>query len=146
MDFQVDATIAFPRDVVFRAYRDELERLATHIPDVRAFEQQERSEFGARTSIVNVWHGGGDIPSFARVFLTLLSKTFASREALEAPAGRVRLVAERTTRQPPRDHAGHGEAKGSEGIAKVSFRPRVRADAFYGRILPRGEKRGLVPR
>jgi hypothetical protein len=41
MKIEADARIAFPRDVAFRAYRDELPALVPHLPNVSAIEVKE---------------------------------------------------------------------------------------------------------
>lgn len=70
MDLSAEATIQQPRDAVFRVYRDELARLLPYLPNVRNIEVQSRSAQGDRISMVNVWHGGGDIPAAVRKFLS----------------------------------------------------------------------------
>jgi hypothetical protein len=63
---EADAVIPFPRDVVFRAYRDELPQVAAFIPNVRSIEVRSRTEEGSAVKLHNVWHGGGDIPAAVR--------------------------------------------------------------------------------
>ncbi len=71
MELRADATILFPRDVVYQAYRDDLVGLVEHMPNIRQIEEKEREpQSDAITKIVNVWHGGGDLPAAARVVLT----------------------------------------------------------------------------
>ncbi len=65
-----DSTLPFPRDVVFRAYRDHLVELVEFLPNIRAIEQISREEEGATTKLVNVWHGGGEVPAAARMVLS----------------------------------------------------------------------------
>lgn len=66
---EADAVLAFPRERVFAAYRDELPALVTHLPNVTRIEVREREETPAGVRLVNVWHGGGEIPAAARAFL-----------------------------------------------------------------------------
>ena len=69
MDLRADARIPFPRKVVFAAYRDHIVELLPYLPNVRGIDVQSRSEEGPVTKMVNVWHGGGDIPSTIRAAL-----------------------------------------------------------------------------
>jgi hypothetical protein len=70
MDLNADATLSFPREVVFAAYRDDLLKLLPYLPNVRGIDVVSRDDTGAITKLVNVWHGGGDLPSAARAFLS----------------------------------------------------------------------------
>jgi hypothetical protein len=70
MDLRADAVIPFPRDVVFAAYRDDLHHVLEFLPNVRGIEVKSRKDDGARSDIVNVWHGGGEIPAAARAVLS----------------------------------------------------------------------------
>ncbi len=69
MKLSADSTVPFPLDLVFRTYRDELQRLVAFLPEIRRVETLERTEMGNVVRLVNVWHGGGDIPAPARVFV-----------------------------------------------------------------------------
>ena len=66
MRIEADVVIPFPREAVFRAYRDELPQIAAFIPNVRSIEVRARSEEGSIVTLHNVWHGGGDIPAAVR--------------------------------------------------------------------------------
>jgi hypothetical protein len=70
MDLYVDAHIPFPRDVVFKAYRDDLTKLLPYLPNVRSIEVKSRQENGARVETVLIWHGGGEIPGALRAVLS----------------------------------------------------------------------------
>lgn len=70
MELRTEATIDQPRDVVFRAYRDELPDLISYLPNVRRIEVKSRTDEGPIAKLVNVWHGGGDIPAALRAFLS----------------------------------------------------------------------------
>lgn len=61
--------LSFPRDVVFRAYRDRLPEVVPFLPNVRSIDVTERHEDGPRTSLLNVWHAKGEIPPVAQKFL-----------------------------------------------------------------------------
>lgn len=69
MKLEADATLPFPRERVFAAYRDELPELVVHLPNVTRIEVREREETPEGVRLVNVWHGGGEIPAAARAFL-----------------------------------------------------------------------------
>jgi hypothetical protein len=66
---EADSVIPFPRDVVFRAYRDDLTKVVEFLPNVRAIEIVSRKDEGATTTLHNVWHGGGDVPAALRAFV-----------------------------------------------------------------------------
>jgi hypothetical protein len=69
MDLRADARIPFPRNVVFAAYRDQITELLPYLPNVRSIEVQSRIEEAPLVQMVNVWHGGGDVPSAVRAVL-----------------------------------------------------------------------------
>lgn len=70
MELSSDARIPFPRDVVFAAYRDDLVKLLPYLPNVRRIEVKSRKDDGPRSDLVNIWHGGGEIPAAARAVLS----------------------------------------------------------------------------
>lgn len=70
MELSCDARIPFPRDVVFAAYRDDLVKLLPYLPNVRKIEIKSRRDDGPRSELVNIWHGGGEIPAAARAVLS----------------------------------------------------------------------------
>lgn len=70
MRISADARIPFPRPLVFATYRDELANLVPYLPNVRAIEVKSRSDDGAVVKMLNVWHGGGEIPAAARAFVS----------------------------------------------------------------------------
>ena len=70
MKLEADAHIPFERLAVFRAYRDRLTDLLPFLPNVRGIEQRERNDNGPIASVVNTWHGGGEIPEAARAILS----------------------------------------------------------------------------
>jgi hypothetical protein len=70
MELRADATIPFPRPMVFAAYRDNLMELLPYLPNVRGIEIKSREEKDGKVSFVNVWSGGGDIPAAARAFVS----------------------------------------------------------------------------
>jgi hypothetical protein len=70
MKLEADARIPFDRVAVFRAYRDHLIDLLPFLPNVRGIEVKLRTDAGAVSRIVNVWHGGGEIPAAARAIVS----------------------------------------------------------------------------
>jgi hypothetical protein len=70
MKLSADATLPFPRPVVFATYRDHLVDLVEFLPNIRRIEEQRRDTDGNKTKILNVWHGGGEIPAAARAVLS----------------------------------------------------------------------------
>jgi hypothetical protein len=62
MKLETDSIVAFPREQVYRAYRDELGSLVEHLPNVRSIDTSSREENGSVLRLVNVWVGGGAIP------------------------------------------------------------------------------------
>lgn len=63
MRIEADSVLPFPRERVFRAYRDELPDFTSYLPNVRQIEVKSRKEDGGLVELHNVWHGGGEIPA-----------------------------------------------------------------------------------
>ena len=70
MELRTEATINHPRDEVFRVYRDMLPDLVPYLPNVRGIDVKSRVEKGNVVEMVNVWHGGGDVPAAVRAILS----------------------------------------------------------------------------
>lgn len=70
MELRADARLAFPRPIVFLAYRDKLAEMLPYLPNVRRIEVVDRTERDGTVTLHNVWHGGGEIPAAARAFLS----------------------------------------------------------------------------
>jgi hypothetical protein len=70
MELRADAHIPFPRDVVFAAYRDDITKVLAYLPNVRNIEVKSRKDEGTVSELVNIWHGGGEIPAAARAVLS----------------------------------------------------------------------------
>lgn len=70
MQISCDAIIRFPRQKVWETYRDRLTDLLPYLPNIRGIEIKERKEEGGVIKLVNVWRGGGDVPTVARAFLS----------------------------------------------------------------------------
>jgi hypothetical protein len=70
MELRADVAIPFSRDVVLAAYRDDITKVLAYLPNVRNIEVKSRKDDGPVAELVNVWHGGGEIPAAARAFLS----------------------------------------------------------------------------
>jgi hypothetical protein len=70
---EADVHLSFPRDVAFRAYRDELPNLLPYLPNVRSIEVKEREEspggVATRTRLLNLWRAKADIPAVAQALV-----------------------------------------------------------------------------
>ena len=67
MRIEADSVVPFPRPRVFAAYRDDMRDFVKLLPNLRGIEMKEREEKEPGvTRILNVWHGGGDIPAAVR--------------------------------------------------------------------------------
>jgi hypothetical protein len=70
MELRADTRIAFPRPLVFSAYRDKLSDLVEYLPNIRRIEVMQRKDDGHIVELTNIWHGGGDVPAVARAFVS----------------------------------------------------------------------------
>lgn len=70
MQLRADAKLPFSRPEVFAAYRDKLVDLLPFLPNVRKIDVKSRDESGTIVKLLNVWHGGGEIPAAARAVLS----------------------------------------------------------------------------
>ena len=85
MELRADAHVPFERDLVFETYRDRLPELVEFMPNVRRIEVKSREEKGGVVEVVNVWHGGGEIPAAARVVLTESMLSWTDYATWDAP-------------------------------------------------------------
>jgi len=69
MRIEADAVIDFPRDAVFRAYRDELPAIVEGLPRVKEIVVEKRTEDGPLTQITNLWKGSARVPASAEKVL-----------------------------------------------------------------------------
>lgn len=70
MKLRAESTLRFPRALVFATYRDRLVELVPYLPNIRRIEVSSRVEESSVVRLVNVWHGGGEIPAVARAVLS----------------------------------------------------------------------------
>jgi hypothetical protein len=73
MKLEADARISFPRELVFKTYRDRLPELVPHLPDVQSIKVLEREEApGGKTGVtrlLNLWIGKAEIPKLAQAVI-----------------------------------------------------------------------------
>jgi hypothetical protein len=69
MDILAEVTLPYPRERVFITYRDRLEELIPFLPNLRGLEITKREARGDELYQVNLFKGGGEIPSAARSVL-----------------------------------------------------------------------------
>ncbi len=137
MDLSVDASYAFPRAVVFEAYRDHLVELLPYLPNVRSIEVRSREEKGAVVDLVNVWHGGGEIPAAARAILRESMLSWTDRATWDAEA----LTCE--WRVEPHSFADAVTCHGrhtfveADGGTRLEMRGILRIDAAKVKAVPR---------
>lgn len=70
MELSADATMPFPRSLVYAAYRDDMLNLVPYLPNIRRIEVRKREQEGTLVRLLNIWHGGGEIPKVARAFIS----------------------------------------------------------------------------
>jgi len=70
MFISVDTRIPFDRALVYATYRDHLIDVVPYLENVRGIEVKSRRVENGQISLVNEWHGGGDIPAAARAILS----------------------------------------------------------------------------
>ena len=63
MDIIAEARVPFSREAVFACYRDKMAELLPFLPNVRKIDVKSREEQGSVVRLVNIWHGGGEIPA-----------------------------------------------------------------------------------
>jgi hypothetical protein len=70
MRLDVSTDLAFPREQVFKTYRDKLVELVPYLPNIRGIAVVTRADDGPKSKMLNRWKGGGDIPALVRKFLS----------------------------------------------------------------------------
>jgi hypothetical protein len=70
MIISANTRINFPRSLVYATYRDKLKELVPYMSNVRDIQVTSRRQEGEKIYTINEWHGGGEIPSVARAFLS----------------------------------------------------------------------------
>lgn len=65
MEIRSESRISYPRDQVYRAYRDRLADIAGYIPDVQQIKVHSRKEEGGVVKLHNEWIAEREIPAVA---------------------------------------------------------------------------------
>lgn len=66
MKVEADTYIDFPRELVFRTYRDRLTELVPHLPNIRLITVESRVDEGDIVRLLNRWEANADVPKVAR--------------------------------------------------------------------------------
>jgi hypothetical protein len=66
MKIHASTRVPFPREMVFRTYRDRLVDCQPYLPNVKSIEVKQRADDGAITRLFNVWRARGEIPKIAQ--------------------------------------------------------------------------------
>lgn len=140
MEIRCDAIIPFPRPLVYATYRDKLTDLLPYLPNIRDIEVKERKEQDGEVHLVNIWHGGGEIPSIARAFVSesMLSwtdlatwheKDFTTDWKVEPHSFREAVTSQGTNRYTENDGKTRLEIRGDLSIdgKKIKGVPRLLA-------------------
>jgi hypothetical protein len=69
MEILASSFIRHPRERVFRAYRDELPKIAAYMPNVKQVVVESRAESPGVVAMHNVWYGKGEMPKVAQSVL-----------------------------------------------------------------------------
>jgi hypothetical protein len=69
MEIRSESRIKYPRDQVYRAYRDRLPEIAKYIPDIKEIVVKRRDESADRVKLHNEWIADREIPGFAQAIL-----------------------------------------------------------------------------
>ncbi|MFN7135537.1 MAG: hypothetical protein ACK4N5_25925, partial [Myxococcales bacterium] len=69
MELKAQTRLDFPRDLVFRTYRDKLPELTAYLPNVSSIVVKDRRDDGPRTKLVNLWTAKTEIPAAAQKFV-----------------------------------------------------------------------------
>lgn len=66
MRIEADAVIDHSREVVFRAYRDQMPMLVERLPKIKQLEVESREQIShSEVKLVNIWYGSAKIPAIA---------------------------------------------------------------------------------
>jgi hypothetical protein len=72
MKIEADSRIPYPRERVYREYRDSLVKLVPYLPNIQEITVKEREENSGgpgRTRMLNIWRAQGDIPKAAQTII-----------------------------------------------------------------------------
>lgn len=70
MKLYSEDTVAFPREDVYKAQRDDMVKLAAHLPNIDRIEILEREEIDGGVRLLNLWKAApGEVPRVIRPFV-----------------------------------------------------------------------------
>jgi hypothetical protein len=69
MELKAETRVSFPRELVFRTYRDNLPDTVPFLPNVESIKVEERKEEDGHVKLLNIWSAKTDIPSVAKKFV-----------------------------------------------------------------------------
>jgi len=69
MRAEVSVNIAFSRERVFRAYRDELPKLVGGLENVKEISVTSRTEDASVVKLASLWRANAEVPSMAKRFV-----------------------------------------------------------------------------
>jgi hypothetical protein len=69
MELTAQTQVPFPRELVYRTYRDRLPEVVPYLPNVSSIVVRQRTEREGRIDLLNIWTARADVPSMARKFL-----------------------------------------------------------------------------
>ncbi len=140
MEIRCDAVIPFPRPLVYSTYRDKLTELLPYLPNIRGIEIKERRDEGSVVHFINVWHGGGELPTIARAFVsnsmlswndlaTWYEEEFTTEWKVEPHSFREAVTSQGTNRYKEVDGQTQMEIRGDLSIdgKKIKGVPRILA-------------------
>ncbi len=70
-DIKITDTVAYDRETVFTTFRDHLQELIPHLPDIKDIQLKDRKEVDDDTTkVVNLWKAQSEeVPKLARSFI-----------------------------------------------------------------------------
>jgi hypothetical protein len=137
MKIDVTARIAFPRELVFAAYRDHLPELVPYLENVRAITVSSRTDEGGVTKIVNRWKGGGEIPGVVRKFLSEELLEWDDHATWNPAEWRCEWVTVVPAFKDAVDARGHNEYRDVNGHTELKIVGELKVDATKVRGVPR---------
>ncbi len=138
MDFRAEATLQGTRADVYRVYRDRMADLVPYLPNIRAIEVKSRKDEGPKTELVNVWHGGGEVPAAIRSLLTDGALSWTDYATWDEPTWTCDWRSESHAFREAVDSKGHDDF--------VELGPNRTAIRITGRIVVDAKKVPHVPR
>jgi hypothetical protein len=137
MEIVADAKIPFAREAVFAAYRDDISKLLPYLPNVRSIEVKSRREEGAVIELENEWHGGGEVPSAVRAFLSESALAWTDHARWDASTFRCAWRTEtRAFQGAVRSGGENAFYEQGPGETRIEFRGSLDVDAKKIRGVP----------